>query len=122
MGEEMELSNGGFAQDGAEMVPMTTASTTQGDNPTKLPPLHLHKLRNLAIASIICGCSCIGVLALIYAIKASEKQKAGSQDVAAYWARKSRLMSVFSIAVWLCLLILVPLLVILVSYIFAQAE
>ncbi|XP_062994437.1 transmembrane protein 265 [Elgaria multicarinata webbii] len=122
MGEEMELRNGSLPREEGETVVMIPTSTTGVDPPTKPPPLHLHGPRNLAITSIICGCSCIGVLALIYAIKASEKLKASSQVEADYWARRSRVMSYLSIVTWVLLLILLPLLVILLSYIFSKAE
>lgn len=78
-------------------------------------------LRNLAIGSIICGCSCLGVLALIYAVKANEKRKTNSSD-ANLWARKSFRFSLLSIGVWVSLLILVPLLMGLISYLIARAE
>uniref|UniRef100_A0A8C3S8Q1 Transmembrane protein 265 n=1 Tax=Chelydra serpentina TaxID=8475 RepID=A0A8C3S8Q1_CHESE len=69
-------------------------------------------LRNLAIGSIVCGCSCLGVLALIYAVKVRGD----------LWARKSFRFSLLSIGVWVSLLILVPLLMGLISYLIARAE
>nr|XP_020669213.1 transmembrane protein 265 [Pogona vitticeps] len=121
MGEEMELRIGSPPRDGETAV-MISTDMSRTDPPAKQPPLKMHRFRNLAIASIICGCSCIGVLALIYAVKAKEKQKNDSQDSAVYWARRSRCMSFLSIGVWLCFLILVPLSIILLSYILSQAE
>ncbi|KAH0626366.1 hypothetical protein JD844_001308 [Phrynosoma platyrhinos] len=115
----MEPRNGSFPRDGAETSVMITSEM---DPPAKPSPLRMHSLRNLAIASIICGCSCLGVLALIYAVKANEKQKAGSQELAIYWAQKSRCMSVLSIGVWLGLLILVPISIVLLSYLLSQVE
>ncbi|KAK9397624.1 putative transmembrane protein [Crotalus adamanteus] len=87
MDEEMGVHNEG------ESRGMVVPDTLESGIPGKPPALNVHRLRNLAIASIICGCSCIGVLALIYAVKANEKQKAHSQNAAYHWARKSRLMS-----------------------------
>ncbi|XP_042327076.1 transmembrane protein 265 [Sceloporus undulatus] len=115
----METRNGSLPQDGVETSVMITSEM---DPPAKPSPLRMHGLRNLAIASIICGCSCLGVLALIYAVKANEKQKAGSQELALRWAQKSRCLSVLSISVWLGLLILVPMSMVLLSYLLSQAE
>nr|XP_060636196.1 transmembrane protein 265 [Anolis sagrei ordinatus] len=122
MGEEMEPRSRSLPQDAPETYVMITTGTSDMDPPAKPPLLHMHRLRNLAIASIVCGCSCLGVLALIYAVKANEKHKAGSQELAAHWAQKSRRMSVCSIAVWLGLLILVPASVFLLSYLLSRAE
>ncbi|XP_033026710.1 transmembrane protein 265 [Lacerta agilis] len=72
---EQELKNGTLRQDAAETIVMIPADIQEKDMPAKPPSFHKHRLRSLAIFSIICGCSCIGVLALIYAIKASEKQR-----------------------------------------------
>ncbi|XP_034991171.1 transmembrane protein 265 [Zootoca vivipara] len=119
---EQELKNGTLRQDAAETIVMIPADTQEKDMPAKPPSFHKHRLRSLAIFSIICGCSCIGVLALIYAVKASEKQKAGSQVSAADWARRSRRLSVLSISVWVSLIILVPVSVYLISYLLTQAE
>ncbi|XP_053117524.1 transmembrane protein 265 [Hemicordylus capensis] len=120
MGEEMDLSNEAAPRNGVETIVMMVTSET--DTPAKTPLLPMHRLRNLAIASIICGCSCIGVLALIYAIKASEKRKAGLHDSAVYWTQKSRCLSLLSICVWVSVLIMVPLSVWLIAYILARAE
>ncbi|XP_066485081.1 transmembrane protein 265 [Tiliqua scincoides] len=122
MEEEMELRNGAPPRDGVETIMVNMTGVLEPETPTKVPILHMHRLRNLAIASIICGCSCTGVLALIYAIKASEKQKAGSHDSAVFWSQKSRRMSWLSISIWVSLLIMVPLLVMLISYIISRAE
>ncbi|KAM3820856.1 transmembrane protein 265 isoform 1-T1 [Vipera latastei] len=113
MDEEMGVHNEGESRG---MVAPDTLASGQS------PALNVRRLRNLAIASIICGCSCIGVLALIYAVKANEKQKAHSQNAALHWARKSRFMSFLSISVWIFLLILTPTLLVLLSYLVSKAE
>lgn len=70
--EEMELSNGTLPREGGETtVMMINVGPAETLNADKSFLLRTHKLRKLAIASIICGCSCIGVLALIYAVKVS---------------------------------------------------
>lgn len=68
----MELHNGAPPRDGVETVTINTTGILEHETPVKVSGLHMHRLRNLAIASIICGCSCTGVLALIYAVKVSD--------------------------------------------------
>nr|XP_033802912.1 transmembrane protein 265 isoform X2 [Geotrypetes seraphini]XP_033802913.1 transmembrane protein 265 isoform X2 [Geotrypetes seraphini]XP_033802914.1 transmembrane protein 265 isoform X2 [Geotrypetes seraphini] len=80
-----------------------------------------HKLRHLAIASIICGYSCIGIAALFNAMKAVEKEKV-NRVVAEPFRRKSIKLSIISILLWLTTLILVPLFIYFLSYILAVAE
>ncbi|XP_032093773.1 transmembrane protein 265 [Thamnophis elegans] len=116
MDEEMGVLNEG------ESRGMARPDTLESDNPGKSPALNVRRLRSLAIASIICGCSCIGVVALIYAVKANEKQKTHCQNAALHWARKSQFMSCLSIIVWVSLLILTPMLLVLMSYLIAKAE
>ncbi|XP_016046773.1 transmembrane protein 265 [Erinaceus europaeus] len=80
------------------------------------------RLRSLAAASIICGCSCLGVVALVFAIKAEERHKAGRSEEAVHWAARARRFILASFAVWLMVLLLGPLLLWLLSYAIAQAE
>ncbi|XP_053883626.1 transmembrane protein 265 [Malaclemys terrapin pileata] len=124
MGEEMALGVGNGCAgkptgDEAETVVMIQKGPSRPE-PSAWTP-RPRALRNLAIGSIVCGCSCLGVLALIYAVKANEKRKTNSPD-AALWARKSFRFSLLSIGVWVSLLILVPLLMGLISYLIARAE
>ncbi|XP_030065177.1 transmembrane protein 265 [Microcaecilia unicolor] len=79
-----------------------------------------HKLRHLAIASIICGYSCIGIAALFYAMKAIEKEKV-NRGGAGPFRRKSIKLSIISILLWITTLILVPLFLYFLSYILAVA-
>lgn len=78
-----------------------------------------HGPRNLAITSIICGFSCIGIVALIYAMKAE-----GTSDLEAArtMRRKSRQFSILSISLWVGTLIFLPLFLGFLSYVVAQAE
>uniref|UniRef100_A0A8C8RID3 Transmembrane protein 265 n=1 Tax=Pelusios castaneus TaxID=367368 RepID=A0A8C8RID3_9SAUR len=110
MGEEMELRLGNGCAGKPPPQPELPAWTSRP-----------RALRYLAIGSIVCGCSCLGVLALIYAVKANEKRKTNSPD-AALWAQKSCRCSFLSIGVCMSLLILVPLLMGLISYLIARAE
>ncbi|XP_059270876.1 transmembrane protein 265 isoform X2 [Mustela nigripes] len=80
------------------------------------------RLRYLAATSIICGCSCLGVVALVFAIKAEERHKAGRFEEAVHWGARARNFILASFAVWFAVLILGPLLLWLLSYAIAQAE
>ncbi|KAJ1126170.1 hypothetical protein NDU88_004578 [Pleurodeles waltl] len=78
-----------------------------------------HGPRNLAITSVICGFSCIGIVALIYAMKA---EGAGDLEAARTMRRKSRRFSILSISLWVGTLIFLPLFLGFLSYVVAQAE
>ncbi|XP_049645206.1 transmembrane protein 265 [Suncus etruscus] len=80
------------------------------------------RLRYLAATSIICGCSCLGIVALIFAIKAEDRHKAGLSEEAVQWGVRARRLILASFVIWLTVLILVPLLLWLLSYAIAQAE
>ncbi|XP_066239414.1 transmembrane protein 265 [Saccopteryx leptura] len=80
------------------------------------------RLRCLAATCIICGCTCLGIKALVFAIKAEERHKAGRSKEAAHWGARARRLIRASFAVWLAVLILGPLLLWLLSYAIAQAE
>ncbi|XP_003930115.1 transmembrane protein 265 [Saimiri boliviensis] len=80
------------------------------------------RLRYLAATSIICGCSCLGVMALVFAIKAEERHKAGRFEEAVRWGARARKIILASFAVWCAVLVLGPLLLWLLSYAIAQAE
>ncbi|XP_074060897.1 transmembrane protein 265 [Macrotis lagotis] len=94
------------------------------DPPPASPPVgrSRHSLRCLAVASIICGCSCLGVMALVFAVKAEERHKAGKPEEALFWGHRARRLALTSIAVWFGVLVLGPLLLWLLSYAIAQAE
>lgn len=78
-----------------------------------------HGPRNLAIISIVCGFSCIGIVALIYAVKA---EGAGDLQAARTMRRKSHRFSILSISLWVATLIFLPLFLGLLSYVIARAE
>ncbi|KAG9350035.1 hypothetical protein JZ751_026388 [Albula glossodonta] len=71
--------------------------------------------RRLAIGSIICGISCIGIYALINSVKAWERRESDPENAEIY-SNKARKWSFFAIAAWVGLLILIPVLMALVSY------
>ncbi|KAK1151925.1 transmembrane protein 265-like [Acipenser oxyrinchus oxyrinchus] len=109
----MELTNGQVCN-GSEATPLAmTPGSVEGSVARPRPP---HKeYRTLSIASVICGISCIGVLAVISSVKASERRRYDPEQ-ADLFASKARRFSVLSITVFVGLLVLVPLLMALVSY------
>lgn len=79
--------------------------------------------RFLAISSIICGLSCIGILSLIYSVKARALNKRclipGEEDreaKAKEYSKKALTYGILAIVVWVVILISFPLLVGLVSF------
>ncbi|XP_077415522.1 transmembrane protein 265-like [Vanacampus margaritifer] len=70
--------------------------------------------RKLAIISIICGISCVGIKALIYSVKA---EKETDREASARFLRRAKRLAIISIATWLTILALIPLLMALFSYV-----
>ncbi|XP_048188719.1 transmembrane protein 265 [Perognathus longimembris pacificus] len=108
-------------EDEEKAVESLMSNTEAAHSPS---PIHCCwlRLRCLAATSIICGCSCLGVMALVFAIKAEERHKAGRSEEAVHWGAKARRLILASFAVWLAVLVLGPLLLWLLSYTIAQAE
>ncbi|KAE8578659.1 hypothetical protein XENTR_v10023719 [Xenopus tropicalis] len=75
--------------------------------------------RRLAIISIVCGYSCVGIKALLLAVKA---EREGDQQQKRHLSRRSRCLSALSISLCVGTLMLLPLLLILLSYLLAVAE
>ncbi|KAL2100959.1 hypothetical protein ACEWY4_002720 [Coilia grayii] len=71
--------------------------------------------RKLAIASIICGLSCVGATALIYSVKAEERKQCDPQNAQLY-SDKAKCRAVTAIALGVAIPILLMVLVILGSY------
>ncbi|KAG9342901.1 hypothetical protein JZ751_015117 [Albula glossodonta] len=71
--------------------------------------------RKLAIGSIICGISCIGIYALINSVKAEERSHKDPESAQIY-AHKAKKLGILAIGIWVGLLILIPMLMALVSY------
>ncbi|CAK6961126.1 transmembrane protein 265-like [Scomber scombrus] len=69
--------------------------------------------RKLAICSIICGCSCIGIKALINSVKA---KGATDQESAEKFSQQAKKFGIISIVVWISILVSAPLLLMLISY------
>ncbi|XP_036445695.1 transmembrane protein 265-like [Colossoma macropomum] len=79
--------------------------------------------RKLAIGSIICGLSCLGIMSLIYSVKTRAMNKgklnipeADRAKKGKEYSKKARNYGIFAIVAWVALLILIPLLTGLVSY------
>ncbi|XP_072453640.1 helicase SRCAP isoform X4 [Notamacropus eugenii] len=108
---------------GEEEKALETLVSIETDPPPASPVgCSWYSLRCLAATSIICGCSCLGVMALVFAVKAEERWKAGKPQEALFLGNRARRFALFSIAVWIGALVLGPLLLWLLSYAIAQAE
>lgn len=108
-------------EDEENAVEILVSNTEAAHSPSPIRYCRL-RLRYLAATSIICGCSCLGVMALVFAIKAEERHKAGHSEEAAHWGARAWKFILASFAVWLAVLVLGPLLLWLLSYAIAQAE
>ncbi|KAJ8284310.1 hypothetical protein COCON_G00031600 [Conger conger] len=82
---------------------------------------HIRDYRWLAIASIICGISCIGISALINSVKVQERRESDPEKAQVY-SGNARKLSFIAIAVWVGLLILIPMLMALLSYLFTLQD
>ncbi|CAL1587670.1 unnamed protein product [Knipowitschia caucasica] len=71
--------------------------------------------RRLSIISVVCGLTCVGVIALKYSVKAKERQRL-DPDRASYFALKARKFSIISIVAFASIIAVVPILMALVSY------
>ncbi|CAJ1076331.1 transmembrane protein 265-like [Xyrichtys novacula] len=69
--------------------------------------------RKLAICSIICGFSCIGIKALINSVKA---EKTDNPVVAAKHLQRAKKLGIISIVTWVAFLVSVPILMAVISY------
>uniref|UniRef100_A0A3Q1FH18 Si:dkey-16l2.20 n=1 Tax=Acanthochromis polyacanthus TaxID=80966 RepID=A0A3Q1FH18_9TELE len=69
--------------------------------------------RKLAICSIICGVSCIGVKALIYSVKAEMSE---DLEAAQNLSQRAKKFSIISIVIWVLIVASFPLLMGLISY------
>ncbi|KAB5553634.1 hypothetical protein PHYPO_G00040880 [Pangasianodon hypophthalmus] len=75
--------------------------------------------RKLAICSIICGLSCIGIVSLIYSVKTREFNKKSGGAIsqkAKEYSQKALKWGIGAILAWAGLILLIPLLLGLLSY------
>ncbi|XP_075705674.1 transmembrane protein 265 [Rhinoderma darwinii] len=76
-------------------------------------------LRRLAIMSIVCGVSCVGIKALILALQAEQECDVEKQ---AAISRRSRKFSVLSIVLFVVALVSLPVLLVLTSFLITLIE
>lgn len=79
--------------------------------------------RKLAICSIICGLSCLGIMSLMYSVKSRETRKTLQNEDQTQrilkvkeYSKKALIWGIISIVAWVVLFILLPLLIGLGSY------
>ncbi|XP_028670780.1 transmembrane protein 265-like [Erpetoichthys calabaricus] len=105
----MAHPNMGGHRDSKETTPLN------GDEATPSVSRCHNDYRKLSIVSIICGLSCVGIMALINSVKAQEK-RTSDPELAEQCALKARKFSILAILLWVAILVLVPTLMTLVSY------
>ncbi|KAJ3600509.1 hypothetical protein NHX12_031490 [Muraenolepis orangiensis] len=71
--------------------------------------------RRLAICSIICGLTCIGITSLIYSAREEL-----NQEKAQMFSKKAKKYGILSIVVWIIILVSLPCLVVLGSYLLTK--
>ncbi|XP_069783190.1 transmembrane protein 265-like [Narcine bancroftii] len=76
----------------------------------------------LSVTSVILGCSCIGVIALIHAVKAREREKSGDLEGARRFSGRALKFSALSLVVIVLWVFLALGLVVLISYLARVAE
>lgn len=69
--------------------------------------------RKLAVCSIVCGCSCIGITALINSVQA---EKTEDPEAAEKHLQKAKKFGIISIVTWISILAAIPALMGLISY------
>ncbi|XP_066578121.1 transmembrane protein 265 [Amia ocellicauda] len=109
-----EVPNGKSGKDD-ETVPLNVTPGLGAEVRRSAPGKLLKEYRILAIASIVCGLSCLGMVALINSVKVREC-RATDPERAQRCSRRARKYSLLAIGLWVGLLILVPTLMALVSY------
>ncbi|KAJ8347395.1 hypothetical protein SKAU_G00287960 [Synaphobranchus kaupii] len=100
-----------------EVTPLQSVpgSGLQTGSENDSPKPHYKDYRKLAISSIVCGISCIGIFALINSVKAREKSRKDPENAKSY-SHKAKRLSLIAITVWVGVLVLIPMLMALVSY------
>ncbi|KAM9456661.1 transmembrane protein 265-like isoform 1-T3 [Clarias gariepinus] len=73
--------------------------------------------RKLAICSIVCGLSCVGIMSLIYSVKTRELNKRSRSEKAEEYSRKTLYWAIGSFFALLVFIALIVLLLGLLSYI-----
>lgn len=80
--------------------------------------------RKLAICSIICGLSCLGIMSFMYSVKARETRKKlqnedspETREMVKKYSKKACKWGIGSIVVWVILILIFPLLLGFLSYV-----
>ncbi|XP_066433259.1 transmembrane protein 265 [Eleutherodactylus coqui] len=76
-------------------------------------------LRRLAIVSIVCGFSCVGIKALILALQAEQESDQGKRRILSQLSRK---FSILSILLFVVALLSLPGVLVLISYLMTLIE
>uniref|UniRef100_A0A8C9VVH9 Si:dkey-16l2.20 n=1 Tax=Scleropages formosus TaxID=113540 RepID=A0A8C9VVH9_SCLFO len=105
-------STGAAVQTPDEEVPLDSDHHSGG---------RVKKYRLLAICSIICGVSCIGILSLVNSVKAQER-RTKDPEKAQENSRLARKYGLLAIGLWVTIIVLTPLLMALLSYILRKIE
>ncbi|CAL8274600.1 unnamed protein product [Lota lota] len=119
---EMAMLNGEGQRHCVPVCPSEENPMVQNDTCVEITNGHLvsaslctdPQYRKLAISSIICGISCIGIMSLIYSVQAREVTNREKSDML---SKKARRYGILSIVVWVTILIMLPVLVVLASYV-----
>ncbi|XP_071987686.1 transmembrane protein 265 isoform X2 [Engystomops pustulosus] len=116
--EDPKLQNGATGEDVQILVSTSREDARQEPRktPRYLPPCNP---RRLAIISIVCGVSCCGIKALILALQAEQE---GNKEISGALSRRSRKFSVLSILLFVGILVSLPFLLVLVSYLMTLIE
>ncbi|KAL6102650.1 tmem265 [Pungitius sinensis] len=75
--------------------------------------------RKLAICSIICGITCIGICSLTSSVEA---QREANPVIAAALSKRAKKFGIISIAVWVFVLVFTPVLLVLFSYLITLGD
>ncbi|OCT64537.1 hypothetical protein XELAEV_18045636mg [Xenopus laevis] len=122
---EQHLANGSASNDvrvsmvDGHQLNHKNSGTSSSKCPNRNPSTFSCTPRRLAIMSTVCGYSCVGIKALLVALKAEREE---DQEESRKLSRRSRCLSGLSIGLCVGTLVFLPLLLILLSYILAVAE
>ncbi|XP_073505157.1 transmembrane protein 265 [Phyllobates terribilis] len=115
MSDNQKLQNGA-AEEEIQIFIRPAVQQNRKERTRRVPSC---SLRRLAIVSIVCGVSCVGIKALILALQAEQECE---QEMRGALSRRSRRFSVLSILLFMGILLSLPFLLVLVSYLMTLIE